>query len=207
MDAMGAKVTRFQDFSDYRDQNRTISCQSWFRQNNINLLMHIIAQTPRFVIRNFRPEEEDIYMALFDDQRVTLHLPNRSRKEHIKIFKETLNDYTQHKVLGRWGMFNTIDGEFIGLCLLRNFDDEDGKVELGYVLHQKYWGRGIASEMAILMISYGFTHANALEIVAVTTLENTSSQKVLEKAGLMRMDNYKRNREELAYFRIIRGSL
>ncbi len=168
--------------------------------------MYIIAQTPRFVIRNFQPEEEDIYMSLFDDERVTLHLPNRTRKEHIKIFRETLNDYTQRKVLGRWGMFNAIGGEFIGLCLLRNFDDEDGKVELGYVLHQKYWGQGIASEMAILMISYGFTRANALEIVAVTTLENTSSQKVLEKAGLMRMDNYKRDRQELAYFRIIRKS-
>jgi ribosomal-protein-alanine N-acetyltransferase len=166
--------------------------------------MYIIAQTPRFSIRNFGPEEEEIYMTLFDDDKVTVHLPDRSRKEHLEIFRKALIDYENHKALGRWGIFNNIDGEFMGLCLLRNFDDEDGRIELGYVLHQKYWGKGIASEMAIIMISYGFTHANAKEIVAVTTLGNTGSQKVLEKAGLTRLDNYKRDREELAYFSLKR---
>jgi ribosomal-protein-alanine N-acetyltransferase len=168
--------------------------------------MHIIAQTPRFVIRNFQPEEENIYMSLFDDERVTVHLPDRSRKEHLEIFRKALNDYTKHKALGRWGIFNNADGEFIGFCLLRSFDGEDGKVELGYVLSQKYWGQGIASEMALIMVSYGFNHANAKEIVAVTTLGNTGSQKVLEKAGLTRMDNYKKDGEVLAYFGIKRKS-
>jgi ribosomal-protein-alanine N-acetyltransferase len=164
--------------------------------------MHTLAQTSRFSIRNFGPEEENIYMSLFDDDRVTVHLPDRSRKEHLEIFKKALKDYAENKALGRWGIFSNVDGEFIGLCLLRNFNDEDGKIELGYVLHQKYWGKGIASEMAIIMIGYGFTRANAKEIVAVTTLGNTASQKVLAKAGLMRVDNYKRDREELAYFSI-----
>jgi ribosomal-protein-alanine N-acetyltransferase len=165
-------------------------------------MMHILAQTPRFVIRNFSPEEQAIYISLFDDERVTLHLPDRSRKEHIEVFKKALADYTEHKALGRWGLFNNTDGDFIGLCLLRTYNDEDGKIELGYVIHQKYWGKGIASEMAIIMIGYTLTHTNAKEIVAVTTLENIGSQKVLEKAGLKRMDNFKRDGEQLAYFRM-----
>jgi ribosomal-protein-alanine N-acetyltransferase len=166
--------------------------------------MHAIAQTPRFVIRNFKPEEEDTYMSLFDDERVTLHLPDRSRKEHIAIFRQALTHYAEQKVLGRWGIFNNTDGEFIGLCLLRAYNDEDGKIELGYVLHQKYWGKGIASEMALIMVAYGFTRTDAKEIVAVTTLGNAGSQKVLEKAGMERMDNFVRDGEKLAYFRIIR---
>ena len=166
--------------------------------------MHDIAHTPRFVIRNFKPEEEEHFMSLFDDDQVTLHLPKRSRKENLDIFKKALSDYAANKSLGRWGLFNNTDGEFIGMCLLRNYDDEDGKIELGYVLTRKYWGKGIASEMAVIMVGYGFTHANAKEIVAVTTLENTGSQKVLEKAGLTRMDNFKRDGEELAYFSVIK---
>jgi len=166
--------------------------------------MQIIAQTPRFVIRNFKPEEEDIYMSIFDDERVTLHLPDRSRKEHIEVFRNALKDYAANKALGRWGIFNNGDREFIGFCLLRNYNDEEGKIELGYVLSQKYWGKGIASEMAVIMVGYGFNHTNALEIVAVTTLGNAGSQKVLEKAGLERLDNFKRDGEELAYFRIAR---
>ena len=165
--------------------------------------MHIIAQTPRFVIRDFKPEEEGTYLSLFDDERVTLHLPNRSRKEHIEIFRKALEDYTANKTLGRWGIFNNIDGEFIGMCLLRNFYDEEGKIELGYSLRHKYWGKGIASEMAIIMVNYALVHTDAKEIVGVTTLLNFGSQKVLEKAGLIRMDNFHRDGEELAYFSML----
>ena len=162
--------------------------------------MHIIAQTPNFVIRNFTPEEEDIYMALFDDEQVTLHLPDRTREEHIKIFRQAFEDYADTRGMGRWGIFNNIDDDFIGFCLLRNYDGEEGKVELGYVMHKKYWGKGIASEMAIIMVGYALTHTDAKEIVAVTTLGNIGSQKVLEKAGLERQNNFMRDGKELAYF-------
>lgn len=165
--------------------------------------MHIIAQTPRFVIRDFKPEEENTYLSLFDDQRVTLHLPNRSRNEHVEIFRKTLEGYFANNKLGRWGIFNNNDGGFIGMCLLRNFYDEEGKIEIGYSLHHKYWGKGIAGEMAIILVAYSLTHIKPNEIVGVTTLGNIGSQKVLEKAGLTRMDNFHRDGEELAFFRML----
>ncbi|TWI98750.1 ribosomal-protein-alanine N-acetyltransferase [Mucilaginibacter frigoritolerans] len=164
--------------------------------------MNIIAQTPSFVIRNFTPEEEATYLSLFEDEDVIEHLPKRSLKENIAIFHTTLIDYTEGKALGRWGIFNNGDNDFIGICLLRTYNYEPGKVELGYVLNKKFWGKGIASEMARIMVAYGFTHTGAHEIVAVTSLGNTGSQKVLEKAGLKRMPNFKRDGEELAYFRV-----
>src|ERR1041385_670998 len=162
--------------------------------------MHIIAQTPRFVIREFEPEDEATYLALFDDPRVTLHLPKRTRKEQIEIFRKAIEDYKANTGLGRWGLFNNIDGEFIGMCLLRNYYEEEGRIELGYSLGHKYWGKGIASEMAIIMVSYALTHTDAKEVVGVTTLGNAGSQKVLEKAGLTRMDDFYRDGENLAFF-------
>jgi len=162
--------------------------------------MHIIAQTPRFVIRDYKPEEEATYLALFDDPRVTLHLPKRSRREQIEIFRKAIEDYQADSGLGRWGIFNNTDGDYIGMCLLRNYYDEQGRIEIGYSLSHKYWGKGIASEMAIIMVSYALTHTDANEIVGVTTLGNTGSQKVLEKAGLMRMDDFRRDGEDLAFF-------
>ncbi|WP_426669914.1 GNAT family N-acetyltransferase [Mucilaginibacter sp. McL0603] len=166
--------------------------------------MHIIAQTPDFVIRNFTAEEEDAYMALFDDEQVTQHLPYRTRQEHIKIFKQVLDDYAENKALGRWGIFNNVDDDFMGFCLLRNYEDEEGKVELGYAMHKKYWGKGLASEMATIMVGYALTHTDAKEIVGITTLGNIGSQKVLEKAGLVRENNFMKEGKELAYFRLKR---
>ncbi|HVV54992.1 MAG TPA: GNAT family N-acetyltransferase [Mucilaginibacter sp.] len=164
--------------------------------------MPVFIQSPRFVIRDFKPEEQPLFLELFDDELVTQHLPRRTRKENIEIFRTALQDYAEGKALGRWGIFNNSDGDFIGNCLLRNFYDEPGKIELGYVLRQKYWGRGIASEMAQIMITYGFVHTDTAEIVAVTTLGNIASQKVLQKAGMIRRENLNRSGEELAYFSI-----
>ena len=169
--------------------------------------MHIIAQTQRFVIRNFKPDEEEAYLSLFDDEQVLMHIPKRSRKENMNIFRIALNDYAAGKTLGRWGLFNNGDNAFIGLCLLKNFNGEADKIELGYVLSRKYWGKGIASEMVHKMIAYAFTHTNAHELVAITTLGNIASQRVLEKAGFKRMDNIISAGEEIAYFKIEKQSL
>ena len=164
--------------------------------------LHI--QTPRFVIREFRPDDLDVYMALYDDEDVILHLPKRSKQENLDIYQNTLNDYAAGKSLGRWGIFTNHDGEYIGTCLLRQFYDQEGKVEIGYLLAKKFWGKGIASEMAQILVCYGFMHTDAKEIVAVTTLGNTGSQKVLLNAGLTRRPNFKRDGLELAYFSIKR---
>jgi ribosomal-protein-alanine N-acetyltransferase len=166
--------------------------------------MPLFIQTPRFVIREFKPEEEELYIALYDDERVIVHLPKRTRKEQAEIFRTTMADNAEGKVLNRWGLFNNGDGDYMGSCLLRNFYDFKDKIELGYSLHHKYWGKGIASEMARIMISYGFTNTDAAEIVAVTTLGNIGSQKVLLKAGMEQLENFHRDGEELAYFRIAR---
>jgi ribosomal-protein-alanine N-acetyltransferase len=167
--------------------------------------MHIIAQTPRFVIREFKPDDETAYLALFDDKEVTLHLPQRSRQENKQMFRDAFKDYVEGKILGRWGMFNNGDEEFIGICILRNYLDNKEQVELGYVLSQKFWGKGIAAEMAQIMVAYAFTHTNTPEIVAITTLQNTGSQKVLEKAGLVRQANIFRDGDEIAFFSLKRN--
>ncbi|MDB5124889.1 MAG: anhydro-N-acetylmuramic acid kinase [Mucilaginibacter sp.] len=167
--------------------------------------MSIVAQTPRIIIREFLPEEEDIYLNHFNDELVTQYLPVRSRDERINFFRKALEQYAVNKKLGTWGIFNKVGGEFIGSCLLRPFNTEPGIVEVGYSMERKYWGMGIGTEMATAMVAHGFTDENTSEIVAVTILENIGSQRVLEKAGLKRMDNLMRDGIELAYFKILPG--
>jgi ribosomal-protein-alanine N-acetyltransferase len=162
--------------------------------------MRIIARTSRFMIREFKAEEEDMYLSLFDDEEVTVHLPKRTKEENRRLFRETLQEYAENSLCGRWGMFTTDDTGYMGMCLLRYFEGCQDKMELGYVLHKKYWGQGIASEMAQIMTGHAFKQTGARQVVAVTTFGNLGSQKVLEKAGFKRMDNYVRAGEEVAFF-------
>lgn len=164
--------------------------------------MNILLQTTRFIIRQFKPEEEEMYLSLFDDERVTRYLPVRSREEHIKIFRDSLAEPAPGSITGRWGMFAAGDNDFIGMCLLRIFEEGRDDIELGYSLHHNYWGKGIASEMAGALLTRALSIRPETVFVAVTELENIASQRVLEKAGMKRMPNYIRNGEELAYFKM-----
>jgi ribosomal-protein-alanine N-acetyltransferase len=116
-------------------------------------------------------------------------------------------NYAADKRLGTWGMYDKTRGDFIGSCLLRLFSDiEPRQIELGYSLERRYWGLGIGTEMAKAMVSHGFT-GDIDEIVAVTILENIGSQRVLEKAGFKRGDNFIRNGDELAFFKMTKPAL
>ena len=62
-------------------------------------------------------------------------------------------------------------------------------VELSYVLHQKFWGLGFATEIASQIITWVFKNLTIDKIIAVTTPENLASQKVMSKIG-MQLDQH-----------------
>lgn len=166
--------------------------------------MTVLFKNDRFLIRNFVPDDLEAYLGLYTNALVTQYLPKRGVEENIKIFHSAFEDYAANMDLGKWGIFAVADNDYIGNCLLRLYNNERDKVEVGYALRQPYWGKGIASETAKTLVDYAFNRTKTPEVVAVTILENTGSQRVLEKAGLKRMDNINRDGLELAYFSLRR---
>src|ERR1019366_7275768 len=59
-------------------------------------------------------------------------------------------------------------------------------VEVAWRLHRNYWGRGYATEAARAAIEDGFTRIGLFEVVALTVLGNTASQRVMERLGMTR---------------------
>jgi len=164
--------------------------------------MRIITETPRLIIREFTPGEQEVYLKHFDDEEVCRYIPKRTREERVKIFHAALENYKLNTRLGIWGFFNKAGGDCIGSSLLRVFDDDPTRVELGYSMERGYWGRGIGTEMAVAMVQYAFSDPTVTEIIGITTLENTGSRRVLEKAGLIKQPNIIRDGDEMAYFKL-----
>ncbi|WP_371682341.1 GNAT family N-acetyltransferase [Kitasatospora sp. MMS16-BH015] len=77
-------------------------------------------------------------------------------------------------------------GEFLGWFSLRPAHSLglSGGTELGYRLLPVAWGRGLATEGARAMVAHAFTTLAADRVVATTMTVNTSSRRVMEKAGL-----------------------
>ncbi|WP_428229483.1 GNAT family N-acetyltransferase [Flavobacterium sp.] len=166
--------------------------------------MSTLYQSPKIIIRQFLPQEQQIFLALFEDHQVTQYLPNTSPERYAEMFTELLENY-EKKNLSRWAIFDTTNNNFIGMCVARIFAYNTHQIEIGYVLRRAYWGKGIATEVCKAMTQYSFANTNTKEVVAITDLSNSGSQNVLQKAGFQRLNNLMRNEEELAYFKIERS--
>ncbi len=76
------------------------------------------------------------------------------------------------------------EGDPIGLCgLIRRDNLPD--VDLGYALHSSYEGRGYAVEAARAVLRYGQETHHLRRIVAITTLDNDASMRLLRKLGFL----------------------
>lgn len=165
--------------------------------------MSTLYQSPRIIIREFLPQEQQTFLALFKDNQVTQYLPETSPERYVEMFNELLENYEKKK-LSRWAIFDSINNNFIGMCVARIFVHNTNQIEIGYVLSRAYWGKGIATEVCKAITQYSFENTNTNEVVAITDLDNTGSQNVLQKTGFERLNNLIRNDEELAYFKIER---
>lgn len=97
-------------------------------------------------------------------------------------------------------------GEMVGTCgLMVQQVSGIAEVEVGYHLLPRHWGKGYATEAAILFRDYGFEQNVAPSIVSVIDPENEASKKVARRNGmqLVRTDAELRG-ETVHLFRITR---
>jgi [ribosomal protein S5]-alanine N-acetyltransferase len=158
-------------------------------------------ETPRLIIRLFREEDIPLFVAVHQKPEVITYLPKRSAEEHTRFLHDTLS-YGDIP-LNRWVIEEKSTGNFIGSCLLREFDNGNPEViEIGYSFDSPYWGKGYGTEMARALKEYAFTLPQVKKLVAVTESENTGSKAVLLKIGLIAKGTVIRYPEtlELDYF-------
>lgn len=67
-----------------------------------------------------------------------------------------------------------------------NIKDWDGVGEIGFIIHQDHWGKGLATEAVKLIMDYSFEKCELQRIVALCCPENGASLRVLEKAGMVK---------------------
>ncbi len=91
-------------------------------------------------------------------------------------------------VNGQFGLLalHLADGTFIGQCgLLLQEVDGEFILEIGYHLFPEYWGKGYATEAAIYFKEYARRHHLSTFIVSLIHPDNTPSQAVAKRNGMM----------------------
>ncbi len=71
----------------------------------------------------------------------------------------------------------------IGLCGYKGKPNPDGMVEIGYEIKTEYQNQGLATELALALITHAYTHQAVLYIQAHTLGQINASNRVLIKCG------------------------
>lgn len=111
--------------------------------------------------------------------------PN-TEKESQNYVKQVLEDAKQiPRSRYAFAIIQKQDEKLIGAIELSIDDFTNRSGEIGYVLHPDYWGKGIATEAAHIIIGFGFSQINLHRIVATCDPRNVASARVLEKVGMV----------------------
>lgn len=143
--------------------------------------------TARLSLRRFTLHDLDLLDRLASDPRVMQHLGGvKDRATTEKTLRaRALDYYDRHPGLGMWATIERATGRCVGFHVLNHIQGE-ADIQVGYALFADVWGRGYATEMAVGLLRYGFATLQLPRIVAITNLDHAVSQRVLEKAGLVR---------------------
>jgi RimJ/RimL family protein N-acetyltransferase len=69
---------------------------------------------------------------------------------------------------------------------LDGLDPMHDSVELGFLLNERYWGHGYATEAAAVVLWFGFVGLKLNRIYARDLASNTASARVLTRVGMKR---------------------
>ena len=83
-----------------------------------------------------------------------------------------------------WALISKESGRMIGTCGFVRFDTAHNCAEIGYVLNPDYRGQELMPEAARRVMQFGFSVLNLHRIEAHFMVENTASQRVMEKLGM-----------------------
>ena len=96
-----------------------------------------------------------------------------------------LDWYKKNDDLGKWAIIHKPNSKLIGLCSLLPWTiDGMEEIEMAYILAEEYRGQGLGTELSKAVIQYGFESLNVARIISLIEQDNTTSRKVVEKAGM-----------------------
>lgn len=141
--------------------------------------------TPRLLVRDLEPRDEDAYAALYANRQVHRHLPFGAR-DQAGARRQLAGILAARKRARRdaWelGVELQVSPGLIGACDLTWHSSREA--EIGYLLDPAYWGTGLGIELVRGLLAAAFTELGVARVLAHVEVSNRRSIELLERAGL-----------------------
>jgi RimJ/RimL family protein N-acetyltransferase len=140
-------------------------------------------ETPRLILRGWRPQDADAHAAMAASPEVMRFLggvltPAESWR--------TLAQHAGHWILrgyGQWAIERRVDGVLLGRAGLWHPEGWPG-LELGWSLARHAWGQGYATEAARAALDWTWASLETDRLISIIAPANAASIRVAERLGL-----------------------
>lgn len=106
------------------------------------------------------------------------------RLEDSRRFLRTV---IQMRALGQavpWGVVDLESGRVIGTAGFVSWRPEQRRAEVGYAIAKSHWNRGLATEAMAEILRFGWHRMDLYRIEARCLVENSSSERVMQKLAM-----------------------
>lgn len=142
-------------------------------------------ETVRLRARHFQAGDLDDFAALCADSVVMRFVGDGTTLERaeVRAWIDVCETKYAKRGYGTSAIFERETGDFVGYCGVVRPPNQDFD-ELIYVFHQKFWGRGYATEVGRKMLAYVFKISTLNSISATIDPSNEQSKRVASKLGM-----------------------
>ncbi|WP_084965118.1 GNAT family N-acetyltransferase [Thermoactinospora rubra] len=139
-------------------------------------------RTERLLLEPYVPEDEEAFVALFQDRRVSRWMGDgpATEAEDRALFGRIFTKVYAGDLFDVWAVRR--DGVLIGHAEIKPTDVVQGH-EIIYALAPDVWGSGLGRELAEAIVAYGFDTLGLTEVYATVAAANGASLAVLDRIG------------------------
>ena len=143
-------------------------------------------ETENLILRPFKDDDVDDYFSVLDSPEVRrwLHIPESLDRSDAWQQMAWFVGQWELRGTGHWALEEKKSGQFVGRAGLHRPERHDWPgVEVGWLLHPDYWGRGYATEAGVAAVRYGFEDLQVDKLFSCILPENHRSQAVAKRLG------------------------
>lgn len=142
--------------------------------------------TNRIRLRKINQNDLEQLFSFLSNDNVTRYMII-DKIQDIKVVEKMINfmiDGYKNNRPTPWAISLKENDEMIGICGFSKFDSQNRKAEVGYILSDKHWRKGIATEALKVVVDFAFNYMNLNKIEARCISKNVASENVMLKANM-----------------------
>lgn len=151
-------------------------------------------ESERLTFRNWENSDLDQIAAMNANAQVMEYFPKTLSKDESKKFLTKLQEMFESEAYTYFAVELKGSKEFIGFIGMAKQEYQaefNPSIDIGWRLMPSYWGKGYAYEGAKTCLEYGFNKLNLKRIIAVCSISNYKSEKLMQKLDMTKMGYFK----------------